>query len=114
MTIQINISQRSDWLTSSETHKSGCPRRYWFNHETNATFSLDGNPDIAQMMAGYAVAGIIRAHRGDVLLVTVQLHGKLVARWVGEASDKAADEFDTFLPSRRLDDFNYTARRLAA
>ena len=83
----------------------------YFAEDTTATFSLDGNADNAQMMAGYALDGIVRAHRGDTLLVTVRLYGDLVARWVGVASTVAADELSAFV-NGRMKDYRWTAVRI--
>ncbi|WP_375188452.1 hypothetical protein [Sphingobium yanoikuyae] len=101
MSIEVTISQR-------------CGGEYgqpvYFAADCTATFSLDGNADNAQLMAGGAVENAIKAHRGDTLLIVVKLNGEIRARWMGEATDIAAQGFDDFISSGRLCDFAYTAR----
>jgi hypothetical protein len=104
MSIQITVSQRCGGEYG---------QRVYFAKDCDATFSLDGNADNAQMMAGYALAGIIKAHNGDTLLIDIKLHGKRVARWVGEADTNVADEFDHFVGTRMWD-FAYVCRRIDA
>lgn len=100
--IEVTISQR-------------CGGEYgqpvYFAADCTATFSLDGNADNACMMAGSAVSGQIKAHRGDTLLVVVKVNGELRARWVGEANQHAADAFDSFL-NGRMRDWSYEARHI--
>ena len=100
MTIEITVSQRC-------TNTLDGPTSYYFAKDTTATFTLDGNSDNAQMMAGYALGGIIKAHRGDVLLVEIRFYDALVGRWVGEADTIAADELEAFV-NGRMSDFAHT------
>lgn len=102
MSIEISISQRCGG-------EFGQP--IYFAQDCLATFTLDGNVDNAQMMAGYAIEGMINAHAGDVLLITVRCYGKLVARYFGVSTKKLATECSEFVNGHMFD-WSHHAQRL--
>jgi hypothetical protein len=103
MSIKITISQ---FVPKQFGEKA------YYAKDTDITFSLDGNADNACMFAGKCLASAIRSHYGDKLLIVVHANDKLVARWVGIATDKTAIEFEAFMYRPRADYFKYLAYRI--